>query len=273
MYAASREALAATRATLRSSLEASGTDVAPLAGAVGSELFAVVDLLDKQRPLRVALSDPSTDPTGRARLADAVFGGKVSAATLATVSRAVSRQWSSNRDLLGSLERLGREALLKSAEAQYQLDSVEDELFRFSRIVAANPELEQALSNRTSEPAAKQDLLRRLLYGKVTAVTEALVQQAIGRLRGAPADALEGVSRLAAESRDRAVAVVTSASELTEGQRSRLAQTLERIYGKPVIVHAEVDPELISGLVVRVGDEVIDGSGAGRLAQLRRNLR
>lgn len=273
MYAASREAYAATRATLRSSLDASGADVAPLAAAVGSELFAVVDLLDKQRPLRRALSDPSTDPTGRARLADTIFGGKVSAAALATVSRAVSRQWSSSRDLVDSLERLGRESLLKSAEAQYQLDSVEDELFRFGRIVAANPELEQALSNRNTEPAGKQDLLRRLLYGKVTAVTEALVQQAIGRLRGAPADALEAVSRLAAESRDRAVAVVSSASELSDGQRSRLAQTLERIYGKPVIVHTEVDPGLLSGLLVRIGDEVIDGSGAGRLAQLRRNLR
>lgn len=273
MYAASREALAAARATLRSALEASGTDVAALSAAVGSELFAVVDLLGEQRQLRAALSDPSTDPTARARLADAVFGGRVAAATLATVSRAVSRQWSSGRDLVDGLELLGRESLLRSADAQFQLEAVEDELFRFSRIVAGNPELEQALSDRTVAPAGKQDLIRRLLYGKVTAVTEALAQQALGRLRGAPADALIDISHLAAEMRNREVAVVTSSVELSEGQRERLAQTLERIYGRPVIVHAAVDPELLSGLVVRIGDEVIDGSGASRLAALRRNLR
>lgn len=112
-----------------------------------------------------------------------------------------------------------------------------------------------------------------MLYGKVTAVTEALAGQAVGRLKSAPADTFDQLSNLAAAQRDTTVAHVRSASALSSEQSDRLASTLTRTYGKPVAVHVEVDPELLSGLVVRVGDEVIDGSAAGRLAALRKNLK
>ncbi len=120
---------------------------------------------------------------------------------------------------------------------------------------------------------AKRELLSKLLYGKVTAITEALAIQAVGRLRTAPADAFDELSALAAALRDKAVAHVRSASTLSSEQVERLAATLTRTYGKPVTVHVEVDPALLSGMVVRVGHEVIDGSAAGRLAALRKTFK
>ena len=151
---------------------------------------------------------------------------------------------------------------------------IEDELFRLGRIVAANPQLEQAMSDLGKPVQAKRELLGRLLYGKVTAVTEALAIQTVSRLRrSAPADALDELAGLAASVRDRAVAHVRSAAPLSDRQLEKLTATLTRTYGKPVTVHIEVDTELLSGLVVRVGDEVIDGSGAGRLAALRKTLK
>ena len=162
--------------------------------------------------------------------------------------------------------------MLKAAADQNQLDTVEDELFRLGRIVAGNPDLERTLSDRSTTVTAKRELLSRLLYGKVTAITEALAVHAVGRLRKPPAETLDELSALAATQRDRAVAHVRSAAPLDATQEERLAATLGRIYGKPVTVHVEVDPELLSGLVVRVGDEVIDGSAAGRLAAVRKSL-
>lgn len=273
MYAASREALATTQSALTSELQAAGPTTVAVAANVGEELFSIVGVLDVERPLRSALADPSADPALRTGLAAGVFGKKVSASTLAVLKAAVGEEWSKSSDLLNSLVRVGREALLAAAAEQKQLDSVEDELFRLGRIVAGNPQLEQALSDRSKPAASKQELLSRLLYGKVTAITEALALQAVSRTGSAPADTFNELSELAAAQRDRTVAHVRSAVELTAAQAKRLAASLAEIYGKPVAVHVEVDPSILGGLVVRVGDEVIDGSAAGRLATLRKKLK
>ena len=274
MYAASREALTQTRSALESALAGVSAGAATAAAAqTGAELFTAVEVLDGQRTLRAALADPSAPASVRQALAGQVFSGKVSAETLATINAAAGQDWSTTADLRNSLVLLGRESLLRAADDQNQLDTVEDELFRLGRIVAGNPDLEQSLSDRARPASAKRELLSKLLYGKVTAVTEALATQAVGRLESAPADALNELSELAAARRDKAVAHVRSATALSEAQTERLVETLTRTYGKPVTVHVEVDPELLGGLVVRVGDEVIDGSAAGRLASLRKNLK
>ena len=275
MYATSREALARTRSVANDALgSASAGDATAAAAQTGSELFAVVETLDGQRTLRTALADASVSGERRSELAGNLFDGKVSEITAKIVKSAVSDSWSKPSDLLNSLVELGREALLRAAADQDQLDTVEDELFRLGRIVAANPQLEQAMSDLGKPVQAKRELLGRLLYGKDTAVTEALAIQTVSRLRrSAPADALDELAGLAASVRDRAVAHVRSAAPLSDRQLEKLTATLTRTYGKPVTVHIEVDTELLSGLVVRVGDEVIDGSGAGRLAALRKTLK
>ncbi|KZF11648.1 MAG: F0F1 ATP synthase subunit delta [Rhodococcus sp. (in: high G+C Gram-positive bacteria)] len=275
MYATSREALARTRSVANDALGSASAGQATAAAAqTGAELFAVVETLDGQRTLRTALSDASVSAERRSALAEELFAGQVSEITSKILKTAVTESWSKASDLLNSLVVLGREALLRAAADQDQLDTVEDELFRLGRIVAANPQLEQALSDLGKPVQAKRELLGRLLYGKVTAVTEALAIQAVSRLRkAAPADALDELAGLAAQVRDRAVAHVRSAAPLSDSQLEKLTATLTRTYGKPVTVHVEVDAELLSGLVVRIGDEVIDGSGAGRLAALRKTLK
>ncbi|RVW06685.1 F0F1 ATP synthase subunit delta [Rhodococcus spongiicola] len=274
MYAASREALTQTRSALTAALDSVSPGAATAAAAqAGSELFSVVEVLDGQRGLRSALADASAPAAGRQGLARQVFSGKVGAEALTALETAVGQDWSSSADLLNSLVTLGRESLLRAAADQDQSDAVEDELFRLGRIVAGNPQLEQVLSDLSKPVASKRELLSRLLYGKVTAITEALAIQAVSRLRSAPAEAFDELSALAAAQRNRAVAHVRSASALSSAQVDRLAATLTRTYGKPVTVHVEVDPDLLAGMVVRVDHEVIDGSAAGRLAALRKTFK
>ncbi|MFC3964803.1 F0F1 ATP synthase subunit delta [Nocardia jiangsuensis] len=268
MYAASREASSRSREALRAAL--TGSDSA--AATTGSELFAVVSVLDDQRSLRVALADVSVPGSARAELSERIFGGKVSPATVAVLTTAVAQHWSRTADLVDTLVLLGQEALLASASDSARLDAVEDELFRLGRIIADNPELEQALSDRSKPAQAKRDLLDRLLTGKTESITLTLAEQVVSRQRGSLGAAFDDLSSLAAARREQIVAHVRAAVELTEQQRDRLAGSLQRIYGKPVTVHVQVDASLLSGLVVHIGDDVIDGSATGRLERLRRAL-
>lgn len=271
MHAASRDALEQSRSVLQSTLSAN-----PAGGAtgakVGAELFRVVDILEENRSLRVAVADSAAPVEAREDLTRSVFGWKVDESTLAVVLAAVAQSWSTPRDLREGLVTLGREALLLSAREQGQLGTVEDELFRLGRIVAGDPQFEAALSDRTTTADAKRALLGQVLYGKVTAVTEALASQAVARPEGMPADDLDALSRQAAELQGQSVAVVTSAAELSAEQQSALESKLATIYGREMTVHVQVDPDVIGGMVIRVGDEIIDGSVAGRLDAVRRAL-
>lgn len=268
MYAASREASSRSREALRAALTGSDS----VAATTGLELFAVVAVLDDQRSLRVALADVSVPGSVRAELSERVFGAKVSAATQAVLTTAVAQDWSRTSDLVDTLVLLGQEALLESASERGRLDAVEDELFRLGRIIADNPELEQALSDRGKPAEGKRELIARLLSGKAEPITVTLAEQVVTRQRGSLGVAIDELSDLAAARREQIVAHVRAAIDLAPQQRERLAASLRRIYGKPVTVHVQVDPSLLSGLVVRVGDDVIDGSATGRLERLRREL-
>ncbi|RAV32558.1 F0F1 ATP synthase subunit delta [Corynebacterium heidelbergense] len=271
MHAASREAYERLSHTLDTGLGET-SDAVNTGAQTGTELLDVVDVLDSDRSLRMALVDAAAEPEQRAGLAKRLFSGKVSAATEEIVSAAVSQTWSNTRDLREGLEKLGRRALLRSAEGQGQLDRVEDELFRLARILENEPELEMLLADKSRTANDRRDLLAKVIYGKVTAVTEALALQAIGRLQDSPVEVLDGLCDDVAALEGREVARVRSAAELTDEQESALAAKLEKIYGRKIAVHSEVDTSLLGGAVIRVGDEIIDGSTAGKLERLRRSI-
>ncbi len=263
--ATSREALAA----VRDSVASLGGQVS---GEVSGQLFSVVKLFDGERTLRRTLADGSTKPSARAELLKNVLKGKVSDTTLEVVVASVQQQWSSPADLVDALELIGREALLRSAQDAGQLDAVEDELFRLARIVEGNPALERALGDRTADTEGQRELVANLLSGKTTDITSALVDQLIARQREELVEGIDDLASLAAKQREKSVAEVRSAVLLTAEQEERLAASLSRTYGREVTLHVEVDPTLTGGLVIQVGDEVIDGSIAGRLESLRRKL-
>ncbi|MFC0313467.1 F0F1 ATP synthase subunit delta [Gordonia phosphorivorans] len=271
MYAASsREALEGARVELEAALRG-----LPSAEAVtiGDELLSFAQTVSDNRALRTALADSATPTAARADIARDLLAGKVSEVTRTTVASATARHWSRDTDLASALQELGREAMLASAKSDGRLDTVEEELFLLGRTVKENTELEQALSDRTRPEADRAALLGRLIDGKVDEVTRRLAVQAVVTSTEAPGDVIDELSGLAAGANGRKVAYVTSAGELSAAQRTDLADKLSGIYGAQVTLHVEIDPELLGGVVVRVGDERIDGSIAGKLAALRRGLR
>ncbi|MGI8308025.1 F0F1 ATP synthase subunit delta [Saccharopolyspora hattusasensis] len=268
--AASREALAATELQLLQATD--GAQAAEITG-LADELFGVAALLGHESTLRRALADASTDPRSREDLARGLLADKLGARALPVVVEAVRARWSSPTDLVDGLERLARTALLVQAERAGRLDAVEDELFRLGRIIGSQVDLERLLSDPTGDEAGKHAVVDQLIEGKVEPVTLSLVRQLVARPRGRRvSEGLEELAELSAKRRERSVAHVRSAIPLSDEQQQRLSRTLQRIYARPIAVHLEVDPGVEGGLLIRVGDEVIDGSITGRLQSLRRDL-
>jgi F-type H+-transporting ATPase subunit delta len=189
------------------------------------------------------------------------------------VSELVSARWSRSIDLVEALEQLACRAVLGVAESDQSLDDVEDGLFRFGRILDREPQLSALLADQSAPADGRVGLLREVLGGKVGTVTATLLEQAVRTPRGRSLDRVaEELSELAAARRDRSVAHVRTAVRLSPDQEHRLAGALSRLYDRPISLQVELDPDLLGGLVVRVGGEVIDGSVAGKLASARRTL-
>ncbi|MCW2646353.1 MAG: F-type H+-transporting ATPase subunit delta [Pseudonocardiales bacterium] len=271
MHAASRAALR----TLHERLEGVTSRFSTPEGMtnLAEELYAVVDLLIAQPQLRRLLSDPTTPPEGRAQLAARLFDGKVGASTLQILRDAVALRWSSPFDLLDALETSADDVLFAAAEQAGELDEVEDELFRFERVLDANSRLTTTLDDAAAQPERRVALLRGLLEDKVRPITLRLLEHAVAsRRKHTVTLALDDLLQLAAARRNRSIARVISAVELTRDQHNRLAEALTELYGRPIDIRAAVDPAVRGGLVVRVGDEVIDGSIAARLTEARAGL-
>ncbi|WP_069815263.1 F0F1 ATP synthase subunit delta [Streptomyces sp. TP-A0874] len=269
MNGASREALASARERLEALTDSTSVDPAKLA----EELAAVTSLLDREVSLRRVLTDPAQSGTRKAELAQRLLGGQVGGETSDLVSGMVRSRWSSSRDLVDGIEELADTADLIAAERAGTLDDVEDELFRFSRIVSSSPELRSALTDQRAGEAAKAELLNRLLNGRTSPVTERLVVRLVAQPRGRSLEGgLDALTKLSAARRNRVVAVVTSAVPLSDQQKERLGAGLARLYGRQVHLNLDVDPAVLGGVSVRIGDEVINGTVADRLDRATRRM-
>lgn len=249
--------------------------VLPVAGplGMGDALFAVAGLLDGQPSLRGALTDPARSGDDKATLVQSLFGGKVPDQVVDLVSGMARSRWSKPRDLAEAATRLGVEAVLVSAQRHDRLADVQDELFRFARIVVAQPELRLALTDRALPTTRKSDLLTELLKEKTTVESARLIVHAVTEPRGRSLEAnLESLAGAAAARRQRQVATVTAAVALTEQQSDRLASALSAQLGFDVQVNVVVDPEVVGGLRISLGGELIDGTLSSRIGEAQRRI-
>lgn len=239
---------------------------------LSADLFAVVDVLEAQPTLRRSLTDPSTPTKAREGLTHGLLDGKVSAETVEIVANAAAQRWSGGQEFTAAVERQGVRSELRAAGIENQLDDVEDELFRFERLVQSEPDLRDAIGDRTVPLSHRQDLVAGLLDGKVTLITIALAKRAVKARERTFAATVEGYLDLAAEARNRATAVVRVARALDEDQANRLRAVLAKQAGREVDLQVIVDPEVLGGVRVELGSEVVEGTVAGRLKDARQRF-
>lgn len=270
MQPASRAALAAARERLESRISGAG---AADRDRVGEDLGAVAEALSGHPVIRRHLADAAAPEQARRQMLETLFGGKVSPISLSILGDMVITRWSRPLDLADGVEELAWQALLTVAERDAVLDDVEDELFRFGRILLAQSRLAALLGDESAPAARRVELLETVLAERTSPITRRLLVQAVRMPRGRSLDEIvEKLVDRAAARRERSVAYVTAAGPLSAAQEQRLNDALKAIYRRPISLKVDYDPAVLGGLVIRVGDEVIDGSVAARLGQARQWL-
>ena len=243
---------------------------------LASELFAVVDVLDHNGTLRRAVTDSSRDAAARQGIANTVFGGKISSQAMAVLTNAVAQRWSDDADLANALERAAVLAVTASAQSRggvEALDEVLNELLTFVRTVDSNAQAQEALSDHQASKEAKKKLAVALGGPATTAEGVLLLERVGSNPRGLhAARAADEFAEIIVKRQNRYIARVTSAINLSQAQLERLGRALNAVYGRELKLDVSVDPAVLGGLRVQVGDEVIDGTVETRMSDLSRSI-
>lgn len=261
-----RGASAEARAQLISELEGSSGDTDRL----GDQLLGAAAVLRAEPGLRRIVTDTSVEPEAKAGLATSVFGNALGATALGLVTSAVQHRWTAPADLANVIEHLGVLAAVRSAGAQST--RISDELFEVRRVIDQAPELRTALSDPSRTAGAKAALLHGLFEGKLLPATMLLLEQATAGTHGAIDGTLTSYQHTAALANGEKIATVRTARELSEDDRRRLTDALGRQYDTAIHLQVVVDPSVVGGLRVDIGDHVIDGTVASKLEDAQRKL-
>ena len=265
----SRQSLVISRTALDAAVKGA-TSIS--ASELSSHLFFAADVFANNTSLRRAITDPSRDQVAKAALVKEIFGKSTGALATSLLSEIAGLRWSATKDVVHVIEQLAIEAEASAANINNELDRVEDEMFQTSRLVADSFELRKALVS-TGSASAKSALISEVLGKKASASTVTLASALVANLRGrsieaAFADYLFGL----ANRRNRLIAVVRTATELSDAQRSRLASVLEKKVGQPIRINVQIDPTILGGVSIKFADELVDGSVVNRLANAGRAL-
>ncbi|MHC6592329.1 F0F1 ATP synthase subunit delta [Arthrobacter sp. C152] len=273
MAGVSSESLATALAALEAKLPTASLQLA-------KELFGILGMVDSSAGLRRALTDPSRNGDEKSALVRQLVGGKVSADAAEIAGGLASSRWATARDIGDALETLAATVVISVAENKSAvsasgitgLEELENDLFSFNQAVASSHEVQRALSEPQASGAAKAALAEKLVPG-ISEEAKVLVSQAVTQPRGIKATRLvERFAELAAKRQQRWIATVSVTRPLTPTQLARLQAGLNALYGRELKVNVNVDPALIGGIRVQVGDEVLDASVLARLSELQRQL-
>ena len=234
--------------------------------ATGEQLLSAARALASSAQLRSVIADPGVAAADKAGLIARVFAGSDTVAQKVLTSVAGLR-WSSPDQLVDSVEELGIRALATTASG------VEHEIFALDRAVSSDAELEFALGGTFGEPRAKAQLVERLLAKKAAPATIAIVSHLVQSPRERRVgELLSFAARTVADASGGLVATVTAAAPLTSAQQKRLVAQLTKRHGREPRLDVRIEPGVVGGLKVQVGDDVVDGTISTRLADLRLQL-
>jgi F-type H+-transporting ATPase subunit delta len=260
MGSASREALSRAQAVLT----AQGKQVSV---SVGAELLDASAVIASSSTLRSAVADNVVDAKIKQKLVAGVFK-KASKPTRMVLDEVAANRWSHPDDVVDALENLGIRA-----EAMVAKTPLDEELLAINEVISSSNDLELTLGSKLGDSSAKGQLANAVFAGNVSTnallIVTHLVQNARGRRIGAM---LKAAATIVADQGGYGLANVTVAQPLAAASATRLEKTLAKDYGRPIKLNFIIDPAVIGGMRIQIGDDVIDGSVASRLKELRLKL-
>lgn len=257
MGSASRVALAHTKSALSAE---------PLGAEAGADLLSASAQVGQSLPLLNALVDFSADATAKGQLVERLFAS-ASAGARSVLTTAVAQSWSSPEELVAGIEELG----LRAAANSYS--NLADELLAAAAVVDSSHDLELTLGSKLGSVDGKLSLVEALFAAKVSGPALTVIRHLVANPRGRKlSPALRESARIAADQGGSELATVTVAAPLSEAQQLRISDLLAASAGRPVRITTIVDPALVGGVRIQIGEDVIDGSVKSRLEDLRLQL-
>jgi F-type H+-transporting ATPase subunit delta len=230
---------------------------------VRDDLFALAELIQQQPRLRKTLGDIGIPDEAKQGLMRSLLQKRVDEATLRLLDSLIVEDGVAWR-LPTVLEDLAVQAVLAQADHEGSLAEVEDQLFRFARLLEAQPRLRGAFTDPVLPDEQKVALVDDLLGGRAEEATLVLLRGEVTQ-QGDPVERIQALADRAAARRDRVMVEARTAVELDDERKEKLAGALSRLVGKTVDLEVVVDPDVMGGVAARMGDEIIDGTVRRRL--------
>lgn len=234
------------------------------------QLFDAIDTIVQQPQLRSALADAVADASAKRSVVERLFGGRLDASRVGLLASATGKRWSNEAEFALGLQELGVRAV---SQGSGDHDTISRELQEFLEVVSANPDLELTLGSKLSDSAGKRQIVDRLFANRVGAPTLTILRHLIAVPSGRRIRRLiTWAQSIVADQANRQVATVTVATSMDEAQLTRLRAGLTKHFGRQVAITQVIDPAVIGGLRVQLGDDVIDDTVQSKLGHLRRQF-
>ena len=258
----------------RDSLAPKLRDTREDAWRIGNELFTITKVLDDSIQLERALTDPSRPVADKVAVLTELLGDNVHPMTMEIMTDLVSRHWSRARDIANAVEDFGVDAMMYYADATDATLQVSVELSELHSALLNLPVVRSKLYDYQATSEARVKLFREVFSGKtLNKVTMRLAEHATCNLRRRRyLETIQWLINKFSRHMGESMVTVTTATPLKKEQIERLVEVYSAKVGRQVHINSVVDPTVLGGMRIQVGDEVMDNTVVAQLQNLHRKV-
>ncbi len=258
----------------RDSLAPKLRDTREDAWRIGNELFTITKVLDDSIQLERALTDPSRPVADKVAVLKELLGDNAHPMTMEIMTDLVSRRWSRARDIANAVEDFGVDAMMYYADATDATLQVSIELSELHSALLNLPVVRTKLYDYQATSEARVKLFREVFSGKtLNKVTMRLAEHATCNLRRRRyLETIQWLINKFSRHMGESMVTVTTATPLKKEQIKRLVEVYSAKVGRQVHINSVVDPTVLGGMRIQVGDEVTDNTVVAQLQNLHRKV-
>lgn len=258
----------------RDSLAPKLRDTLEDAWRIGNELFTITKVLDDSIQLERALTDPSRPVADKVAVLKELLGDNAHPMTMEIMTDLVSRRWSRARDIANAVEDFGVDAMMYYADATDATLQVSIELSELHSALLNLPVVRAKLYDYQATSEARVKLFREVFSGKtLNKVTMRLAEHATCNLRRRRyLETIQWLINKFSRHMGESMVTVTTATPLKKEQIKRLVEVYSAKVGRQVHINSVVDPTVLGGMRIQVGDEVTDNTVVAQLQNLHRKV-